>query len=152
MRDGKEGINKEISDYEEHGKQVELTEREKSLIEYGYVQCMLQVGYDIGTKSESFICGLQEMVLELDSRRKLDILNRLEVTDWDCDSESLIYVLVKNSELNKLQLRLIGATEEDIKEMAECQDEDLDITTFAFDKCGADYYVHGRGFGVGDVN
>ena len=61
MRDGREGINKAINEYEEHGIKVELTDKEKELIEYGYIQCMLQVGYDIGASNESFICGLQEL-------------------------------------------------------------------------------------------
>lgn len=69
MRDGKEGIKKAITDYEESEQYIrkdttwKLTEEEKELIEYGYVQCMLQVASDIGNKSESFITGLQEIVL-----------------------------------------------------------------------------------------
>lgn len=80
------------------------------------------------------------------NRRKLNILNQLEVTDWDCDSDSVIYVMVENSEHNRAILKSIGATEDDFKEMGE--DDDLDITTFAFSRCKADFYKHGTGFGI----
>ena len=39
-------LNKIISEYEEHGVPVELEENEKELIEYGYVQALLQRGYE----------------------------------------------------------------------------------------------------------
>lgn len=114
---------------------------------------MLQIGYDIGTKSESFITGLQEIVLENDSlkekeinRRKLNTLNQLQVTDWDCDSDSIVYVLVENIEQNKAIIISIGGTDSDLEEMGE--DDNLDITTFAIERCKADFYVNGSGFGI----
>jgi hypothetical protein len=67
MRDMKQGINKAIDSYDEHGVSVELTDHEKELIEYGYVQCALQIGCDIVTKGESFMAGLQKMVVENDA-------------------------------------------------------------------------------------
>lgn len=67
MRDMREGINKAIGLQEEditiHGG-TELSAHEKELIEHGYIQCALQIGSDIGMKSESFMGGLQEMVSE----------------------------------------------------------------------------------------
>lgn len=102
MRDGKEGIKKAINDYDEHGVKVELTEREKSFIEYGYVQCMLQVGYDIATKSESFISGLQEMVIKNET-----ILQE--------ESENSIYGICE---------KVIAITNEEIKEIETiCQEQ-----------------------------
>lgn len=81
MRDMKQGINKAIADYEEDvklksGEELKdwnLSDESKELIEHGYIQCSLQIGYDIVTKGESFMVGLQEMVLENDElKRKLE--------------------------------------------------------------------------------
>lgn len=36
------------------------------MIEYGYVQCSLQIGFDIVSKGDSFMVELQEMVLQND--------------------------------------------------------------------------------------
>lgn len=82
----------------------------------------------------------------MSNQEKLNILNQLEVKDWDCDSNSLIYVVIENSEHNREVLRSIGATDEDFENMGE--DDELDIALFAFEKCGADYYKHGEGFGI----
>lgn len=67
MRDMKDGIKKSIVQYEEDEVRTggsSLSEREKELIEYGYVQCSLQIGYDIVSKDDCFMVGLQEIVLE----------------------------------------------------------------------------------------
>lgn len=61
MKDMRKAINKAIGEYDENGVQVKLTKREKELIEYGYIQCALQIGYDIVSKGESFMAGLQEL-------------------------------------------------------------------------------------------
>ena len=73
MRDMREGFKKAIDQYEEDEVRIcgnPLSEREKELIEYGYIQCSLQIGYDIISKSESFMDGLQEMVLENDELKR----------------------------------------------------------------------------------
>ncbi|WP_313069896.1 hypothetical protein [Lacrimispora sp.] len=70
MRDMKEGIKKVIDLLEEdkiRKGRCHLTDGQKELIEYGYIQCSLQIGYDIVSKGESFIAGLQEIVLENDN-------------------------------------------------------------------------------------
>lgn len=69
MRDMEEGIRKAIKQYEEDEIRINnsvLSEKEKGLIEYGYVQCSLQIGYDIVSKGDSFMVGLQELVLQND--------------------------------------------------------------------------------------
>lgn len=69
MRDMKEGIRKVTKQYEEDVVRINntiLSEKEKELIEYGYVQCSFQIGYDIVSKGDSFMVGLQEMVLRND--------------------------------------------------------------------------------------
>lgn len=94
MRDMKEGINKAIGNYEEHGVYIELTAREKELIEYGYIQCSLHVGYDMMTKGENFIMGLQEMILENDEFKKklenykgiIEIIAR-NILAWDTSKD-----------------------------------------------------------------
>lgn len=61
MRDLKEGVKKAI---ETLSVGRELTERDKGMIEAGFMQCILQVTYDFGTCQESFISGMQELVRE----------------------------------------------------------------------------------------
>lgn len=46
MKINHDGLNKAINEYEEHGISVELTEREKEMIEYGYTQALLHKGYE----------------------------------------------------------------------------------------------------------
>jgi hypothetical protein len=66
MRDMREGIKKVIDVLEEEKirkGECHLTDSQKELIEHGYIQCALQIGYDIVTKGESFITGLQDMAI-----------------------------------------------------------------------------------------
>lgn len=56
MRDMIEGINKTIESQEEDAKMhgsTALTERDKAMIEHGYIQCALQIGTDIGMKMKA---------------------------------------------------------------------------------------------------
>lgn len=82
----------------------------------------------------------------MSNQEKLDILNQLEVADWDCDGDDLVYVIVENTEHNREVLKSIGATDEDFKQMGE--DDDLNIALFAFEKCGANYFRFSEGFGI----
>ncbi|MTK08427.1 MAG: hypothetical protein F8N38_15245 [Hungatella sp.] len=87
MRDMKEGIRKVTKQYEEDEVRINntsLSEKEKELIEYGYVQCSLQIGYDIVSKGDSFMVGLQEMVLkndrfEMAEKKIREKINQLEL-------------------------------------------------------------------------
>jgi NTP pyrophosphatase (non-canonical NTP hydrolase) len=72
MKDMKNAINKAIDNYEDHGVKIEISEREKEFIEYGYIQCALQIGFDIMTKSESFISGLQQLTIDATKGRMID--------------------------------------------------------------------------------
>lgn len=109
MRDMKEGINKAIDSYDEHGVYVELTAREKELIEYGYIQCSLHIGYDMCTKGESFILGLQEMVIKNEA-----ILQE--------ENENSIYGICE---------RILNITEDEIKEIEQIYTEQLNyVHTF----------------------
>lgn len=79
---------------------------------------------------------------------KLDKLNKIEVLDFDVDSGDLVYVNIEDSPENREVLIELGATMEEIEEMKNGLDEldELDISTFAIEKCGANYYQHGEGF------
>lgn len=76
----------------------------------------------------------------------LDVLNNIEVTEWDCNGTDLVYVLIDNNKSNKTKLKQLGANDDDILKMAECYDDSLDIKDFAFEKLGATCYQHGKGF------
>lgn len=109
MRDMKEGINKAIELQEEdikiHGG-TELSVRDKELIEHGYIQCALQIGTDIGMKNESFMIGLQEMVLR-DATRKEE------------DAENQIYIILE---------KILEITPDEIKEIEDICNEQLNYS------------------------
>jgi len=105
MRDMREGWNKAITNYEDGEsyklqEEVRLSDRDKEMIEYGYIQCSLQIGYDIVSKGESFMIGLQEMVLENEA---------LKVTD-------------RNNKIYSICEKVLTVSEDEIKEIDEiCQ-------------------------------
>lgn len=76
----------------------------------------------------------------------IEKLNELEVADVDFDSDEIVYVLVEDNENNRKRLIELGATEVEITNMI-VDGGALDITIFAFEKCGADWYKQGEGFG-----
>ena len=73
----------------------------------------------------------------------IEKLNELEVADVDFDSDEIVYVLVED---NRKRLIELGATEAEITSMI-VDGGALDITIFAFEKCGADWYKQDEGFG-----
>lgn len=76
----------------------------------------------------------------------IEKLNELEVADVDFDSDEIVYVLVEDNEDNRKRLIELGATEAEITSMI-VDGGALDITIFAFEKCGADWYKQDEGFG-----
>lgn len=78
----------------------------------------------------------------------LDKLNELNVSEWDNDGQDLIYVCVDDTQENRNSLATIGANEEDFVLMKEGFETEnvLDLVTFACEKLGANYYIHGIGF------
>lgn len=90
------------------------------------------------------------VMLMLSKGEKLAILNKLEIVDTDRDTDgTVIYINVCNNEKNVNILRQLGATEEDFQVMYGDQVEDveeLDISTFAFAKLGADLWNNTSGF------
>lgn len=90
--------------------------------------------------------------VKLEFRRQKNVneiiekLNELEVADVDFDSDEIVYVLVEDNEDNRKRLIELGATEAEITSMI-VDGGALDITIFAFEKCGADWYKQDEGFG-----
>ena len=82
---------------------------------------------------------------------KIAKLNEMKVVDWDVDGESLVYVFVEDNEKNRSLLSELGANQSDMEEMASAGSGFLNITSFAFDKCGADWYMSDEGFGTEHV-
>ena len=76
----------------------------------------------------------------------IEKLNELEVADVDFDSDEIVYVLVEDNEDNRKRLIELGATEAEITSMI-VDGGALDITIFAFEKFGADWYKQDEGFG-----
>ena len=85
----------------------------------------------------------------MSNEEKLAILNKLEVVDTDFDSDNtVIYIDVLNNEENMKVLRKLGATDEDLKIMCgdKLDNEEIDISYFAFTKLDADFYNRVTGF------
>lgn len=79
----------------------------------------------------------------------LNEINKLKVVDWDCDGNEIVYVEVEDTDVNKEVLMKLGASKKEIDEMTN--DGMIDISEFAFKKCGADWYQHGVGFGKNET-
>ena len=75
----------------------------------------------------------------------LNEINKLKVVDWDYDGNEIVYVEVEDTDANREVLMKLGASKKEIDDMAE--DGRIDISGFAFGKCGADWYQNGVGFG-----
>ena len=146
MRDMREGINKAIELQEEdikiHGG-VELSDRDKELIEHGYIQCALQIGSDIGMKSESFVNGLREMVLSstyVKSQLKVFEINESEIVMAITEDEAKEYYEANISEVNEDDILELDLDKkgmwyptkeaEDIERIAEGKDIDHTPTQF----------------------
>jgi|GEM_PF-2969073 len=146
MRDMREGINKAIEAQQEdikiHGG-AELSDRDKELIEHGYIQCALQIGSDIGMKKESFITGLHEMVLStayIKSKLKVFEVNEGDIVLAFSEDEAIQYYEKNISEIEEdsvieLDIDTKGMwypTEEaaDMERIAEGKDIDHTPTQF----------------------
>jgi hypothetical protein len=78
---------------------------------------------------------------------KLELLNSLEVVESSCNDGCCEYVLIKDTEENREVLKELGADEDDIKRMDPFGDgELLDITIFAFEELGAEWFQSEVGF------
>jgi hypothetical protein len=83
---------------------------------------------------------------------KLELLNEIKVVESSCGDGCCEYVLVDNSEENREILKELGADEDDIKSMDPLGDgELLDITLFAFEVIGAEWFQSGVGFSYDDT-
>lgn len=76
----------------------------------------------------------------------LNEINKLKVVDWDSNDNEIVYVSVEDTDANRDALMKLGASKNELDDMTE--DGMIDIAAFAFEKCGADWYQHGVGFGI----
>lgn len=79
----------------------------------------------------------------------LNEINKLKVVDWDCDDSEIVYINVEDTDANREVLMKLGASKKEIDDIAE--DGMIDISRFAFEKCGADWYQYGVGFGKNET-
>ena len=78
---------------------------------------------------------------------KLKLLNEIEAVESSCCDGCCEYVLIDNSEENREVLKELGADEEDIVSMETLGDGKLiDITLFAFEVLGAEWFDSVNGF------
>ena len=78
------------------------------------------------------------------------VLNKLEVIESSIECNEVIYVFIKDCEENRRALVDLGATKEDLSAMKTgmegCYGDLLDITDFAFNKLGVEYWGKKCGF------
>lgn len=77
-------------------------------------------------------------------RENLEILNTMYVEEFSCMGEEVEYVFTKNGAEKEKALRKMGMTDEDLESMLN--DEYLDLSYFAFQKLGADWWSKQNGF------
>lgn len=80
------------------------------------------------------------------NEQKLELINSMEIIDTDSDGESLYYVLVKNSKENIDKLKTIGATDSDLQNAIDLEDQSIDISSIVFTYTDANWFSHGNGF------
>lgn len=79
---------------------------------------------------------------------KLALLNKIPVVDYEFFHGYVGYIAVENNEENRQTLRELGATEEDLIDMAggNIKNDTLDIAGFGFNICGAKHWSSTEGF------
>ena len=71
---------------------------------------------------------------------KLEILNSLEIEEYEADGSTLYYVLIQNSVENREKLMQIGVAEEEIQGVLSIDGEFIDISGFGFNQGGAKWF------------
>jgi len=71
---------------------------------------------------------------------KLEILNSIQIEEYDADGSTLYYALVKNTDENRQKLLKIGVPAEEIVDMTGKDGEDIDISGFGFRYSNAVWY------------
>ena len=79
----------------------------------------------------------------------LNEINKLKVVDWDYNGNEIVYINVEDTKINRDTLMKLGASKKELDDVIE--DGMIDISGFAFEKCGADWYQHGVGFGKNET-
>lgn len=74
------------------------------------------------------------------AKKKLDVLNKMEFTDFDSDGEQCLSVWVDNTESNKSLLRLLGATDGDLEDAFSDDGKSIDVSGVAWNYTSANYF------------
>lgn len=77
---------------------------------------------------------------------KLAIINNLPIEDYDADGETLYFALTSCTDEVLDILAQIGATEEEINQFITDDKSGIDISYFAFQYCGANWFDAKNGF------
>lgn len=80
--------------------------------------------------------------------KQLELLNQLEVVEFSTSGTELEYVLVENTESNRLLLESIGMRNDDYETMIGGEEENphLEISYFAWSTFDADWWDADKGF------
>lgn len=74
------------------------------------------------------------------SNKKLEILNSMEIEEYEADGATLYYALVKNTHENRLKLFNIGVNLNEVWEMVSDDIEHIDISGLGFRYGGAKWF------------
>ncbi|MFH5187134.1 hypothetical protein ACHHV8_36530 [Paenibacillus sp. TAB 01] len=81
-----------------------------------------------------------ERYLAFDKDAKLNILNSLGLTEYDCHGGVLHYCMVENKPENIEKLQQIGVPLDDIKSMVSNDGTEIDIAKFVFTYGEAEWF------------
>lgn len=68
----------------------------------------------------------------MDKERVLELINTLEIIDYNADGEILYYALVESSKENIEKLKQVGLTEKQIEESMNDGKDSIDLTSFVW--------------------
>ncbi|MCY9513287.1 hypothetical protein [Paenibacillus apiarius] len=73
-------------------------------------------------------------------KEKLQVLNSMEVTEHDGDGTVLDHAFIANTDENRTKLLSLGSTEERISVNTSDDKDSIEISYFAFNDCGAQWF------------
>jgi hypothetical protein len=77
---------------------------------------------------------------------KIDVLNSLEVLDYDANGGELEYLIVPNTEENRVKLLEIGTPSDELQDAITDDGEGIDISMICFEYGGAKWFKPKSGF------
>lgn len=76
----------------------------------------------------------------MSTNKKLEILNGMEIEEYETDGETLNFALVKNTKENRLKLMDIGAGMKEVWESVSDDNKHIDISGLGFRYGGAKWF------------